>query len=190
MKGKVEFAKHRSNGFVVDLVRNGLDFRVESISGIDSKDWGRLTKEDNITSEKYAKVLDKVCEAITKEIFSINEGQDSKQDLENIAFFNALVKEFLHYYSQYKSYFETLGASQKQLDFITISVFFIPFVAHAIADNTTSSERDFKTEPFIIDRILPSDSQSAIVKVFEFIESRFSYNNQTQGIQKHLAWRG
>lgn len=70
-----------------------------------------------------------------------------------------------------------MGAGQKQLDFITISIFFVPFVAHAISHSTTSSERDFKTEPFFIDRILPSDSKTSIKKVFDLIEYDLAQNN-------------
>lgn len=106
MGQKIIFAKHRSNGFIVDLVRDGLGFGIEkNISGIDKKDWERLRNEDNITSDKYAEVLDKVCRAIVREIFSVDDGQASEKDLENLSFFNALTKEFLGYYSQYKSYF-------------------------------------------------------------------------------------
>ncbi|MGX2984295.1 ankyrin repeat domain-containing protein [Helicobacter sp. 23-1048] len=181
----MKFAEHRSNGFMVDLVRDGLDFSVESISGINSKDWERFRKERDST-KKYVKVLGKVCEAIVKEIFSIDDGQESEQDLANIAFFCVLIKECLGYYSQYKSYFETLGASQKQLDFISASVFFIPFVAHAIADSTTSSERNFQLEPFIIDRILPSDSKSAIAKYLSFVECRFLAKNPTKSFKSSL----
>lgn len=177
MGQEIIFAKHRSNGFIVDLVRDGLGFSIENIRGVDKKDWERLRNEDNITSDKYAEVLDKVCRAIVREIFSIDDGQESKKDLENLSFFNALTKELLGYYSQYKSYFETLGAGQKQLDFITISIFFVPFVAHAVSDSTTSSERDFKTKPFLIDRILPSDSKTSIMKVFELIEYDLAQNN-------------
>lgn len=177
MGQEIIFAKHRSNGFIVDLVRDGLGFGIENIRSVDKKDWERLRNEDNITSDKYAEVLDKVCRAIVREIFSIDDGQESKEDLENLSFFDALTKELLGYYSQYKSYFDTLGAGQKQLDFITISIFFVPFIAHAVSDSTTSSERDFKTKPFFIDRILPSDSKTSIMKVFELIEYDLAQNN-------------
>lgn len=183
MGQKIIFAKHRSNGFIVDLVRDGLGFGIENISRVDKKDWERLRNEDNITSDKYAEVLDKVCKAIIREIFSIDDGQESEKDLENLSFFNALTKELLGYYSQYKSYFETLGAGQKQLDFITISIFFVPFIAHAVSDSTTSSERDFKTEPFLIDRILPSDSKTSIMKVFELIEYDLAQNNSQKKLR-------
>lgn len=186
MGQKIIFAKHRSNGFIVDLVRDGLGFGIENIRGIDKKDWERLRNEDNITSDKYAEVLDKVCKAIVREIFSIDDGQESEKDLENLSFFNALTKELLRYYSQYKSYFETLGAGQKQLDFITISIFFVPFIAHAVSDSTTSSERDFKTEPFLIDRILPSDSKTSIMKVFDLIEYDLAQNNSQKTLSKYL----
>lgn len=181
MGQKIIFAKHRSNGFIVDLVRDGLGFGIENISRVDKKDWERLRNEDNITSDKYAEVLDKVTRAIVREIFSIDDGQESEKDLENLSFFNTLTKELLRYYSQYKSYFETLGAGQKQLDFITISIFFVPFIAHAVSHSTTSSERDFKTEPFLIDRILPSDSKTSIKKVFELIKYDLECNNSQNG---------
>lgn len=183
---EIIFAKHRSNGFIVDLVRDGLGFGIENIRGIDKKDWERLRNEDNITSDKYAEVLDKVCKAIVREIFSIDDGQESEKDLENLSFFNALTKELLRYYSQYKSYFETLGAGQKQLDFITISIFFVPFIAHAVSHSTTSSERDFKTKPFLIDRILPSDSKTSIMKVFELIEYDLECNNSQKKLETLL----
>lgn len=183
LEQKIIFAKHRSNGFIVDLVRDGLGFSVENISRVDKKDWERLRNEDNITSDKYAQVLDKVYRVIVREIFSIDDGQESKKDLENLSFFNALTKELLGYYSQYKSYFETLGAGQKQLDFITISIFFVPFIAHAVSHSTTSSERDFKTEPFLIDRILPSDSKTSIMKVFELIEYDLAQNNSQKKLR-------
>ena len=160
-KIKMNFAKHRSNGFVVDLVCKGLDFSVESISGVVRKDWERLKKEDKITSEHYTIILNKVCEAVVGELFSLDKEKSNESD-KQIQFFNSLVKEFLRYYNQYKSYVETLGAGQKQLDFIAISVFFIPFVAHAISHNTT-------IEPFIIDRILPDNSKSSFAQVCELI---------------------
>lgn len=74
LEQKIIFAKHRSNGFIVDLVRDGLGFGIEkNISGIDKKDWERLRNEDNITSDKYAEVLDKVTRDIIREIFSIDD---------------------------------------------------------------------------------------------------------------------
>lgn len=153
-KIKMDFAKHRSNGFVVDLVCKGLDFSVESIK--------RLKKEDEITSEYYTIILNKVCEAVVDELFSLDKEKSNESD-KQIQFFNSLVKEFLRYYNQYKSCVETLGAGQKQLDFIAISVFFIPFVAKAVSYITA------QTEPFICDRILPDNSKSSFAKVCELI---------------------
>lgn len=177
-KIKMDFAKHRSNGFVVDLVCKGLDFSVESISGVVRKDWERLKKEDEITSEHYTIILNKVCEAVVGELFSLDKEKSNESD-KQIQFFNSLVKEFLRYYNQYKSCVETLGAGQKQLDFIAISVFFIPFVAHAISHNTT-------IEPFIIDRILSSSSKTAVENVFEFIDYKLTQQNPPKNLKECL----
>ena len=79
-KIKMGFAKHRSNGFVVDLVCKGLDFSVESISGVVRKDWERLKKEDEITSEHYTIILNKVCEAVVDELFSLDKEKSNESD--------------------------------------------------------------------------------------------------------------
>lgn len=175
----MNFAKHRSNGFVVDLVCKGLDFSVEGISGVVRKDWERLKKEDKITSEHYTIIFNKVCEAVVGKLFSLDKEKSNESD-KQIQFFNSLVKEFLRYYNQYKSYVETLGAGQKQLDFIAISVFFIPFVAKAISYITA------QTEPFICERILPSSSKTAVENVFEFIDYKLTQQNPPKNLKECL----
>lgn len=56
----------------------------------------------------------------------------------------------LEYYESYTSHIETLGASQKQLDFATLVHFAIPFIAPLF-----EYIMDSKHEGLIIDRILP-----------------------------------
>lgn len=74
----------------------------------------------------------------------------------------------LEYYESYTSHIETLGASQKQLDFATLVHFAIPFIAPLF-----EYIMDSKHEGLIIDRILPEiiggGEQSAVQKALAFI---------------------
>lgn len=86
---------------------------------------------------------------------------DDPQSLE------AILRNALEYYESYTSHIETLGASQKQLDFATLVHFVIPFVAPLF-----EYIMDSKHEGLIIDRILPEiigGEQSAVQKALTFI---------------------
>lgn len=131
--------------------------KILEISHYGSKELERFRKNDELSLHEYKDMRDMLIERIASVLCA-----DDPRSLE------AILGNALEYYESYTSHIETLGASQKQLDFATLVHFVIPLVAplfEYIMDN--------KREGLIIDRILPEiiggGEQSAVQKALAFI---------------------
>lgn len=115
-----------------------------------SKKLERFRKNDELSLREYGGMRDTLIKRIA---FVLRT--DDPHSLE------AILGNALEYYEKYCGHIETLGASQKQLDFATLVHFVIPFVAPLF-----EYIMDSKHESLIIDRILPEiiGGQSAVQK--------------------------
>lgn len=104
-----------------------------------SKKLERFRKNDELSLREYGGMRDTLIKRIA---FVLRT--DDPRSLE------AILGNALEYYESYTSHIETLGASQKQLDFATLVHFVIPLVAPLF-----EYIMDSKHEGLIIDRILP-----------------------------------
>ena len=120
-----------------------------------SKKLERFRKNDELSLREYGGMRDTLIKRIA---FVLRT--DDPHSLE------AILGNALEYYESYTSHIETLGASQKQLDFATLVHFVIPFVAPLF-----EYIMDSKHESLIIDRILPEiiGGQSAVQKALILI---------------------
>lgn len=120
-----------------------------------SKKLERFRKNDELSLREYGGMRDTLIEHIASVLCA-----DDPRSLE------AILGNALEYYESYTSHIETLGASQKQLDFATLVHFVIPFVAPLF-----EYIMDSKHESLIIDRILPEiiGGQSAVQKALILI---------------------
>ena len=120
-----------------------------------SKKLERFRKNDELSLRAYGGMRDTLIKHIA---FVLRT--DDPHSLE------AILGNALEYYEKYCGHIETLGASQKQLDFATLVHFVIPFVAPLF-----EYIMDSKHEGLIIDRILPEiiREQSAVQKALAFI---------------------
>ncbi len=118
-KIKIEYAKFRTNGFI-------LDFLVKSL-GIEQKDeklqrvYQRFIKEEDISSQEYHDTLNIIIEDILYVFFENRDDSVYK-------YFEDLIKQFFKYNNYIKVQNETLATSQKELDFIIIMNIIIPFI--------------------------------------------------------------
>lgn len=119
-----------------------------------SKKLERFRKNDELSLREYGGMRDTLIERIASVLRT-----DDLHSLE------AILGNALEYYEKYCGHIETLGASQKQLDFATLVHFVIPFVAPLF------EYIDSKHEGLIIDRILPEiiGEQSAVQKALILI---------------------
>lgn len=113
--------------------------KILEISHYSSKELERFRKNDELSLREYEDMRDTLIERIASVLCA-----DEARSLE------AILGNALEYYESYTSHIETLGASQKQLDFATLVHFVIPFVAPLF-----EYIMDSKHEGLIIDRILP-----------------------------------
>lgn len=129
--------------------------KILEISRYGSKELERFRKNDELSLHEYKDMRDTLIERIASVLCA-----DDLRSLE------AILGNALEYYESYTSRIETLGASQKQLDFATLVHFVIPFVAPLF-----EYIMDSKHESLIIDRILPEiiREQSAVQKALAFI---------------------
>lgn len=125
------FARHRSVGECVEAIFHALGVQNNKV---DSKCFERFIKEEEISVNEYKEILSSsikkiICSFESSPNTNGNAKVDSKtskdskqrkQVLEQISFF---IHGFFEYYEMYKNNYATLGASQKQLDFIDIAVF-------------------------------------------------------------------
>ncbi|WP_299325738.1 ankyrin repeat domain-containing protein [uncultured Helicobacter sp.] len=121
----------------------------------ESKKLERFRKNDELSLREYGGMRD----TLIKRIASVLR-TDDPHSLE------AILGNALEYYEKYCGHIETLGASQKQLDFATLVHFVIPFVAPLF-----EYIMDSKHESLVIDRILPEiiGEQSAVQKALVLI---------------------
>lgn len=131
--------------------------KILEISHYGSKELERFRKNDELSLHEYKDMRDTLIERIASVLCA-----DDPHSLE------AILSNALEYYESYTSHIETLGASQKQLDFATLVHFVIPFVAPLF-----EYIMDSKHEGLIIDRILPEiiggGEQSAVQKALILI---------------------
>lgn len=120
-----------------------------------SKKLERFRKNDELSLHEYKDMRDTLIKRIA---FVLRT--DDPHSLE------AILGNALEYYEKYCGHIETLGASQKQLDFATLVHFVIPFVAPLF-----EYIMDSKHESLVIDRILPEiiREQSAVQKALVLI---------------------
>ena len=154
-KRDINFARHRTNGFILDFIVKALD--VEQKDKAYQKIYQRFVKEENISVDEYNDTLNTILEDLLHNFFE-------KHNENNYKFIDNYIKELLSYYSKYKLYNETLATSQKQLDLITIKNLFIPFVRLSIKDKKTL---------MIVERILPDSTKNPLQKLFSIIEESF-----------------
>ena len=129
--------------------------KILEISRYGSKELERFRKNDELSLRAYGGMRDTLIKRIA---FVLRT--DDPHSLE------AILGNALEYYEKYCGHIETLGASQKQLDFATLVHFVIPFVAPLF-----EYIMDSKHEGLIIDRILPETirEQSAVQKALILI---------------------
>ena len=120
-----------------------------------SKKLERFRKNDELSLREYGGMRDTLIKRIAPVLCA-----DDPRSLE------AILGNALEYYEKYCGHIETLGASQKQLDFATLVHFVIPLVAPLF-----EYIMDSKHESLIIDRILPEiiGEQSAVQKALVLI---------------------
>lgn len=129
--------------------------KILEISRYGSKELERFRKNDELSLRAYGGMRDTLIKRIA---FVLRT--DDPHSLE------AILGNALEYYEKYCGHIETLGASQKQLDFATLVHFVIPLVAPLFEYIT-----DSKHKGLIIDRILPEiiREQSAVQKALILI---------------------
>ena len=143
--------------------------KILEISHYGSKGLERFRKNDELSLHEYKDMRDTLIERIAFVLCA-----DDPHSLE------AILRNALEYYEKYCGHIETLGASQKQLDFATLVHFVIPFAAPLF-----EYIMDSKHEGLIIDRILPEiiGEQSAVQKALAFIANdvdRNSFENNSK----------
>ena len=152
-KIKIEFSKHRTNGFILNFIIKSL----ERFQKNDSKTYQRFLNEDEISAQEYHDTQDTIISDILFTFFDSFKNKDYE-------YYEKLINEFLTFYNLYKLNNETLDTSQKQLDFITIINVFIPFINHLFFDRLLT----YKIELSLIDSILPDEKENTIQKLLEW----------------------
>lgn len=159
-KRRINFAKHRNNGFILDFLIKGLEIYIKEEKL--QKVYQRFVLEENISANEYFDTQNTIIEDILYILFENRESEEYR-------YFEELAKEFLSYFSLYKLHSETLTTSQKQLDFITIVNLIIPFFSHLIFDKSLKYKKDL----FLIKSILPDEKENSIQKLFKLLENSF-----------------
>lgn len=159
-KIKIEFSKHRTNGFILDFLIKSLDIhqKEEKLQKI----YQRFLLEDEISVQEYYDTQNTIIEDL---LFTFFNSHDDK----NYDYYEKLINEFFTFYNFYKLYNETLATSQKQLDFITVINLFIPFLSHFVFDRLLKHKKELS----LIDSILPEEKENSIQKLFNLIKSTF-----------------
>lgn len=127
-KLNINFAKHRTKGFILDFFVKALE--IEQKDSDYQKTYQRFIKEEGISSEEYNDTLNTVLSDILHHF-------DLSQD-EKIFIFSYAI-ELCNIYNAYVLNNETLATSQKQLDFLSIITFLIPLCSSLINDKTLLS---------------------------------------------------
>ena len=159
-KKEIKFAKHRTNGFIIDFLVKSLD--IYQIEDKLQKRHQEFIKEGEISAGEYYDTQNTIIEDILYKFFGTTNSDEYR-------YFERLLKELLSFYSLYKLNNETLATSQKQLDFIVIINLFIPFLSHLVFDSSLK----YKKELDLIVSILPDEKENSIQKLFILIKSTF-----------------
>ncbi|MFW3441815.1 ankyrin repeat domain-containing protein [Aliarcobacter butzleri] len=157
-KIKIEFSKHRTNGFILDFLIKSL----EVFQKDDTKTYQRFIKEDEISVQEYHDTQNTIISDILYTFFDSSTNKDYE-------YYEKLINEFSTFYNFYKLHNETLATSQKQLDFITVINLFIPFLSHFVFDRLLKHKKELG----LIDSILPDEKENSIQKLFNLIKSTF-----------------
>ncbi len=160
-KTKIEFSKHRTNGFILDFLIKSLEIYQKD----DTKTYQRFIKEDEISVQEYFDTQNKIIEDVLYTFFNSSNNKEYE-------YCEKLMNEFLLFYNLYKLHNETLATSQKQLDFITAINLLIPFLSHFVFDRLLKQKRELT----LIDSILPDEKENSIQKLFKLLESTFDEN--------------
>lgn len=159
-KKEIKFSKHRTNGFLLDFIVKSLDvFQIEDKL---QKRYQEFIKEGEISAGEYYDTQNTIIEDILYKFFASGDSKEYKE-------FESVIYEFLSFYNLYKLNNETLAASQKQLDFISIINLFIPFLSQLVFDKSLK----YKKELLVIDAILPDEKENSIQKLFNLIKPTF-----------------
>jgi len=159
-KKEIKFSKHRTNGFLLDFIVKSLDvFQIEDKL---QKRYQEFIKEGEISVGEYYDTQNTIIEDILYKFFASGDSKEYKE-------FESVIYEFLSFYNLYKLNNETLAASQKQLDFISIINLFIPFLSHLVFDSSLK----YKKELDLIVLILPDEKENSIQKLFNLLQSTF-----------------
>jgi ankyrin repeat protein len=154
-KKNICFAKHRTNGAILNLIVKALE--IEQKDDKYQKIYQRFIKEESISVDEFNDTLNTVIEDILYNFFDNRDASDYN-------FTHNYIKELLSYYSKYKLFNETLVTSQKQLDFLTLINIFIPLFKLSIKNKQIN----------IIMEILPDSTQTSFQKLFFIIEKSFT----------------
>ncbi len=160
-KIRIEFSKHRTNGFILDFLIKSLDIYQKD----DTKTYQRFIKEDEISAQEYFDTQNKIIEDVLYTFFNSSNNKEYE-------YYEKLINEFLSFYNLYKLHNETLATSQKQLDFLIAINLFIPFLSHLVFDRLLKQKRELT----LIDSILPDEKENSIQKLFKLLESTFEEN--------------
>lgn len=159
-KKEIKFAKHRTNGFILDFLTKSLD--VYQIEDKLQKRHQEFIKEGEIAAGEYYDTQNTIIEDVLYKFFGTTNSDEYR-------YFERLLKELLSFYSLYKLNNKTLATSQKQLDFIVIINLFIPFLSHLVFDSSLK----YKKELDLIVSILPDEKENSIQKLFNLIQTTF-----------------
>jgi len=159
-KKEIKFAKHRTNGFILDFLTKSLD--IYQIEDKLQKRHQEFIKEGEIAAGEYYDTQNTIIEDILYKFFRTTNSDEYR-------YFERLLKELLSFYSLYKLNNETLATSQKQLDFIVIINLFIPFLSHLVFNSSLK----YKKELDLIVSIFPDKKETSIQKLFILIKSTF-----------------
>ncbi|RXJ89182.1 hypothetical protein CRV01_11250 [Arcobacter sp. CECT 8983] len=159
-KKEIKFAKHRTNGFILDFLVKSLDIYQKEDKL--QKRYQEFIKEGEISAGEYYDTQNIIIEDILYKFFGTTNSDEYR-------YFEKLLKELLSFYSLYKLNNETLATSQKQLDFIVIINLFIPFLSHLVFDSSLK----YKKELDLIVSILPDEKENSIQKLFNLLQSTF-----------------
>ncbi len=160
-KIKIEFSKHRTNGFILDFLIKSL----EVFQKDDTKTYQRFIKEDEISVQEYHDTQNTIISDILYTFFDSSTNKDYE-------YYEKLINEFFTFYNFYKLHNEILATSQKQLDFITVINLFIPFLSHFVFDRLLKHKKELS----LIDSILLDEKENSIQKLFNLIKSTFKEN--------------
>lgn len=164
-KIKIEYAKYRTNGFLLDFIVKALN--IEQKDEKFQKIYQRFVKEEEISADEYNDTLHTIIEDI---LFNFFDSRDNKL----YKYYEIYLKEFFSFYNLVKIENETLATSQKQLEFINLITLFIPIFRLNIFDEKTK---------LILANIFKNKELNAIQSLFSVFKA---FLNPNEDIKKLL----